>query len=113
MRTLIVGIPDKLLKDWLGDKEYIKPSDEGEGVAIGAGYYLATKKPATVFMSADGLMNALNPLTSWIIPEGIKMNLVISVGRTEPQHIVATKITKPILKLLDTKNLDITIIEKK
>lgn len=111
---MLVGIPDKLLKEWLGDKEYIKPADEGEAVAIGAGFYLATKKPATVFMSADGLMNALNPLTSWVIPEKIKMNLVISVGRQEPQHKVASDIAEPILKLLkyDPKFIHCTLIKK-
>lgn len=108
-----VGIPDKVLVKWLGKKEYIKPSDEGEAIGISAGHYLATGKPATVFMSADGFMNALNPITSYIIPEGIKMNLVISTGRTEPQHKVATKMLKRLIDLLeyDPKAIHFKFIE--
>lgn len=112
MRT---GVPDKLLVKWLKGKDYIAASDEGEAVGIGAGYYLATKKRATVFMSADGFCNALNPLTSLVIPEGIKMNLVISTGRKEPQHREMTRILKPLIKLLkyDPKRISIKIIEAK
>jgi sulfopyruvate decarboxylase TPP-binding subunit len=99
MRTLI-GVPDKKLAKWLKGKDYISAVDEGEAIGIGAGVYLATKKRATVFMSADGFMNALNPLTSYVIPEGIKMNLVISTGRQEPQHKVATEMLEKIIKIL-------------
>lgn len=114
MRALITGIPDKVLIKWLGKKDYIKPSDEGEAVGIGVGHYLSTGKPATVFMSADGFCNALNPLTSQVIPTGVEMNLVISTGRTEPQHIVMTKALSKILKAIkyDPTKLHITIIEK-
>lgn len=112
---MIVGIPDKLLVQWLGNKDYIKPADEGEAIGIAAGYYLTTKKRATVFMSADGFCNALNPLTSLVIPEKIKMNLVISTGRKEPHHIVMTKALKKILKAIDydPKRISVKIIEPK
>ena len=108
-----LGIPDKLLVKWLGNKEYMKPADEGEAVGIGCGYYLATGKPATVFMSADGFCNALNPLTSYAIPEGIKMNLVISSGRQEPQHKVMSDILEKLIKLLkyDAKRISFKIVK--
>jgi len=111
---IYIGIPDKLLAEYCKDKEYIKPADEGEAVGIAAGYYLATNKRATVFMSADGFMNALNPLTSYIIPEGIEMNFVISIGRTEPQHKIATEITENIIKLLkyDPKKVAFEFLRK-
>ena len=114
MRTLI-GVPDKVLAKWLGDREYIATADEGEAIGIGAGYYLATKKRATVFMSADGFCNALNPLTSYVIPEGIKMNLVISTGRQEAPHKVMSDMLKELIKLIpyDPKRLHFKIIEKK
>lgn len=109
-----IGVPDKLLVKWLKGKDYITASDEGEAIGIAGGYYLATKKRATVFMSADGFCNALNPLTSWVIPEKIKMNLVISTGRREPQHIVMTLYLKDILKTIyyDSKRIHIKFIEK-
>lgn len=109
-----VGIQDKILVDWCKDKEYFDCSDEGEAVAIGAGYFLATGKRANVFMSADGLCNAMNFLTSWIIPEGIEMNLIISTGRQENPHKVMTKILPELLELLDYdyKKINIQVIEK-
>lgn len=109
-----IGVPDKLLIKWL-KKDYIIATDEGEAIGIAGGYYLATKKRATVFMSADGFCNALNPLTSWVIPEGIKMNLVISTGRQEPPHKVMSDILEKIIKLLpyDPKKISIKLIKKK
>jgi len=111
---MIVGISDKVLSEWIKDKEYIGASDEGEAVAIGAGHYIQTGERATVFMSADGFCNALNALTSWIIPDGIEMNLVISTGRQEPPHKVMSDILPSLIALLpyDNTKLHFTIIEK-
>jgi len=109
---MIVGIPDKKLKAWINDREYVVCSDEGEAVAIGAGHWLATGKRAEVFMSADGLCNALNFLTSWVIPEEIQMNLIISTGRQEPSHKVMTDILSMLLYLLpyDTEKISVEIV---
>jgi len=113
--SFYIGIPDKLLVKWLGKKDYIKPADEGEAIGIGAGYYLAIRKKATVFMSADGFCNALNPLTSLVIPEGIKMNLVISTGRKESAHYVMSNSIKVILEAIkyDPKRISVKFIEAK
>lgn len=109
------GISDKVMMPWLQGKEYIDVSNEGEAVAIGAGHFLATGQKANVFMSADGFMNALNFLTSWIIPDGIGMHFVISIGRMEKPHFVATEITEPIIKLLekyDAKGISYEFVRK-
>ena len=111
--SFLLGVSDKLLMPFLKDKKYFNVSDEGEAVGMGAGYYLATGKPATVFMSADGFMNALNPITSWVIPEKIKMNIVISIGRTEPQHYLATELVPKIIKNLNAKTIYFKFIRKK
>jgi len=100
---MYVGIMDKLLSDWIKNKEHITTADEGEAIGIAGGYWLATGKRATAFMSADGFMNALNPLTSWVIPKNIEMNLVISIGRTGLSHYVATEIVETIISLLKLK----------
>lgn len=112
---MIIGVPDKLLVPWLKGKKYIAAADEGEAVGIGIGYYLATRKPAIVFMSADGFCNALNPLTSCVLPEKIKMNFVISTGRVEYQHIVMAQILQPLIKLLsyDPKKIHFRFVQKK
>lgn len=115
MRTLIAGIPDKVLVPWLKGKKYIATADEGEAVGIAIGYYLATGKRGTVFMSADGFCNALNPLTSCVIPEGIPMNFVISYGRKEYQHEVMSRILIFLITGLgyDSKKISFTLIEAK
>lgn len=105
---MLVGISDKVMMPWLEGKEYLDCSDEGEAVGIAGGFYLATGRKATAFMSADGLLNALNAITSWIIPEGIEIHIVISIGRMEPPHFVATEITKPIIDLLSKYDHKIT-----
>lgn len=114
MRTL-VGVPDKIIQNWLKGKEYIICADEGEAVGIAIGIYLATKKRPTVFMSADGFCNALNPLTSEVIPSGIKMNFVISTGRQEPAHKVMSDMLEELISLIpyDSKKLSFKIIKKK
>jgi len=97
-----IGIEDKILDSWLKDKEYISVSDEAEAVGIAGGMYLATGEKQTVFMSADGFMNALNFLTSWVIPEEIKMHFVISYGRTEKPHYIASELLEDLITILKT-----------
>ena len=111
---MIVCVPDKLLAKWLEGKDYIVATDEGEAIGMGAGFYLATGKRAIIVISADGFCNALNPLTSLVIPEKIKMNLIISSGRQEPQHKVMSDSLEKILKTLkyDTKSLSVKILKK-
>jgi len=110
---MFIGVPDKKLAKWLEGKEYIIASDEGEAVGVAGGVYLATGERANVFCSADGFMNALNPLTSWIIPEKIEMKFIISIGRQEPQHKVATDLVPQIIKKLkyDSKRVDFLFIK--
>lgn len=98
---MTTGVPDKILSKWLEKKDYIIAVDEGEAVGIGVGYYLATGKRAKVFMSADGFCNALNPLTSLVIPEKIEIDLIIGTGRQEPQHKVMSDIVEKIISLLN------------
>jgi sulfopyruvate decarboxylase TPP-binding subunit len=110
-----VVISDKILHPLIKDKDYITATDEGEAIGIAGGHYLATGKKATVFMSADGFCNALNAITSWVIPEDIKMHIVISFGRTESQHYIMSELLRPILLLLstyDSTNVSYELIAK-
>jgi len=111
---MLVSLPDKVLASWLKNKKYISPADEGEGISIAGGYWLATGKRATVAMSADGFCNALCPLTSWVIPEGIEMDIVISTGRKEPQHKIMSDILTDLIGLLnyEPKKISFNIICK-
>jgi len=88
-----IGVPTTKLNSWMNGDEIIA-TDEGSAVGMAVGYYLATGKTAVVFMGADGFMNALNALTSLVIPYGIPINWVISVGRQEEWHKEASKIVQ-------------------
>lgn len=113
-----IVLADKVLHKLIIERDFgdfITPSDEAEAIAIAGGYWLATGKKATVYISADGFMNTLNFITSWVIPEKIGMHLVISIGRTEPSHIVATEITPDIITILktyDTENISFELMQK-
>lgn len=95
---MIVGVPTSKFKKWLKDKEYIVAIDEGSAVGIVVGYYLATGKVGTVFMGADGFLNAMNALTSLVIPYQIPVNWVISVGRKEEWHKEASNFVQEYVK---------------
>lgn len=98
-----VGVPDSRLKEWLKEEPYLVATDEGEGVAIAAGHYLATGEPATCFMGTNGFLNALDALTSLIIPYEIPIKLVVGV-RTEPgHHRIAGKAVKKLLRIFKLK----------
>lgn len=107
-----IVLSDKIILPYL-PKKNINVSDEGEAIGIAAGYWLATKKRATVWISADGFCNALNPITSYVIPEKIKMNIIISYGRKEPQHIIMSEILVDLLRLIkyDPKRINIKIVK--
>lgn len=112
---MIVGVSDKVLMPWLEGKEYLDATDEGEAIAIAAGYSIQTGEPGTAFMSADGFFNALNFITSWIIPKGIPLNVVISIGREEPSHFVATEMVPIIvdkLKEYETARISYEFVRK-
>ena len=85
---MIIGIPDSKLKDWLKDKSYLIAADEGEAVAIACGYYLSTGKTAVVFMGTNGFSNALDAITSLVIPYKIKIELVIGKRADKEWHAI-------------------------
>ena len=90
----VVGVPDSRLKDDLEQLnsmpgvKHIIATDEGEAVGEATGYHLATGKKAMVYMQSDGFCNALNPITSLVIPYKIPMIFVISLREKLPQHEV-------------------------
>tara|TARA_Y100000591_G_C21855074_1_gene715038 strand:+ start:29234 stop:30364 length:1131 start_codon:yes stop_codon:yes gene_type:complete len=117
------GVPDSLLKDFClcvddrvpGDKHIIA-ANEGNAIALAAGYYLANKSIPLVYMQNSGLGNAVNPLLSLCDPEVYSIPMLLMIGwrgepgvKDEPQHIKQGKIQ---LDLLDTLNVPYVIISK-
>jgi phosphonopyruvate decarboxylase len=113
--TFFTGVPDSLLKDFCAyvtdhtaPDAHVISANEGAAVALAAGHYLATGRPAAVYMQNSGQGNAVNPLTSLADPEvfGIPMLLMIGwrgePGRPdEPQHVKQGRITLDLLDALE------------
>jgi len=109
------GVPDSLLKsfcayvtDTCGDRHVIT-ANEGGAVGLAAGHYLATGRPACVYMQNSGEGNAVNPLASLADPDVYSVPMVLLIGwrgepgiHDEPQHVKQGKIT---VTLLDTLSI--------
>jgi len=88
--------------------KHIVAANEGGSIALSIGSYLATAKPAVVYMQNSGIGNAINPLISLADKRiyGIPIFLIIGWRgepgtHDEPQHIKQGLITPEQLNLLD------------
>ncbi len=109
-----VGVPDSQLKalcnfllDTYGidSRHHVIAANEGNCVALAAGHYLATGRPAVVYMQNSGEGNAVNPIASLLKVYGIPVILVIGWRgepgvHDEPQHLYQGKMTLPLLDVL-------------
>jgi phosphonopyruvate decarboxylase len=112
---LFAGVPDSLLKNfcaYIGDRcqpgEHIITANEGNAVALAAGYHLATGKIGAVYMQNSGLGNSINPLTSLTDPEVYRIPILLIVGwrgeprvKDAPQHVKQGRITPQQFQLLE------------
>lgn len=109
----IAGVPDSTLKqfcDALQQDDTFKHHttvNEGAAVAMAVGTYLATAKPACVYMQNSGIGNAVNPLTSLANKDVYGIPMLFIVGwrgepgvKDEPQHVFQGKITCECFDLL-------------
>lgn len=109
------GVPDSQLKalcdllytEYGVGKEHIVAANEGGAVALAAGHYLATGRPALVYMQNSGVGNAVNPITSLIDNAVYGIPCVFVTGwrgepgsKDEPQHVFMGEATLPMLELL-------------
>lgn len=110
------GVPDSLLKpfcNYLMDKfrlwhNHFITANEGNAVAMAAGYHLATGKVPCVYLQNSGLGNIVNPVTSLLTGEVYGIPCVFVIGwrgepgvKDEPQHIYQGKTTLGLLELLN------------
>ncbi len=112
---LFVGVPDSLLSslcayidDNSTEKEHIITANEGNAVAVAAGYHLSSGRYAAVYMQNSGLGNTINPLTSLTDPEVYRIPMLLIIGwrgepgvKDEPQHVKQGRITCGQLDLLE------------
>ena len=94
---------------------HITAANEGAAIGIAIGEYLATGKPACVYMQNSGLGNTVNPLTSLAHTDVYGIPMLLMVGwrgepgmKDEPQHKYMGEITPALLEVLDIRYSVIT-----
>lgn len=115
------GVPDSLLKEICAyitysvpKKQHIITANEGNAIALAAGSYLSTQKPALVYMQNSGIGNAINPLVSLMDEMVYQIPVLLMIGwrgepgvHDEPQHVKQGMITK---SMLETIGIPFTIL---
>ena len=117
------GVPDSLLKplcDWLISEygvsdRHIIAANEGNAVALAAGYHLATDKIPVVYMQNSGIGNIINPLASLMNDRVYGIPCVFVIGwrgepgvPDEPQHIFQGEVTRRLLEDMDVRTFVIS-----
>ena len=119
------GVPDSQLKSLINylEKTYgndpqhhVIAANEGNCVALAAGYHLATGKIPIVYMQNSGEGNVVNPVCSLTNQKVYAIPMIFIIGwrgepgvHDEPQHIYQGEIT---LKLLDDLDIKYMVISK-
>ena len=109
------GVPDSLLRA-LGDELYARhglcekhliAADEGGAVALAAGHFLATGKPAVVYLQNSGIGNAVNPICSLLNEKVYAIPALFVVGwrgepgvHDEPQHVFQGECSESLLQTI-------------
>lgn len=112
------GVPDSQLKALcdtiyarygLG-KRHVVAANEGAAVGLAAGHYLATGRPALVYLQNSGIGNIINPVASLLDEKVYGIPCVFAVGwrgepglKDEPQHLFQGEITIELLELMKIK----------
>lgn len=110
----IIGVPDSLMAPLTthfsaDPAEHTIAPNEGNAVAMAAGYSLATGKVPVVYMQNSGIGNAINPLLSLTHPRVYSTPMLMLVGwrgepgkHDEPQHLVQGECMTPMLDAIGT-----------
>ena len=114
-----VGVPDSQLKSFCNylmkkygtnPKHHIIAANEGNAVAIAAGYCLSTGKVPVVYLQNSGEGNIVNPVASLLNDKVYAIPAIFVIGwrgepgiHDEPQHIFQGEITLTLLDILNIK----------
>lgn len=120
--SFFVGVPDSQLKalcDYLNCEPVannLTVANEGNAVAMAAGYHMATGKTACVYLQNSGLGNIINPVASLLNDKVYAIPALFVIGwrgepgiHDEPQHVFQGEIT---LNLLDVLKIPYVILSK-
>lgn len=111
----MTGVPDTLLNDFclyaqenLPPDRHVIAANEGNAVALAAGYHLATGSIPLVYMQNSGLGNTVNPLLSLTDKHVYSIPMVLLIGwrgdpdvKDHPQHKKQGEATPALLKCMD------------
>lgn len=117
------GVPDSLLKNFCAyvtdtapHQRHIIAANEGNAVGLAAGHYLATGRPALVYMQNSGLGNTVNPLLSLADAKVYSLPMLLMIGwrgepgvHDEPQHVKQGEVT---LELLEAMHIPYVVLER-
>lgn len=119
------GVPDSQLKalcDYLmktygtDPRRHVIAANEGNCVALAAGYHLATGKTPVVYLQNSGIGNIVNPVSSLLNEKVYGIPCLFVVGwrgepgvHDEPQHVFQGEVT---LKLLEDMGISIFVLEQ-
>lgn len=117
------GVPDSLLKnmcayitDHFDATSNIIAANEGGAVGLAAGHYLATGRPACVYMQNSGEGNIINPIASLTDSDVYRIPVLLLIGwrgrpgiHDEPQHVKQGKVTT---SLLSTMGIPFEVLSK-
>lgn len=112
---VVAGVPDSTLKSFCdglqayeGNLEHYVTANEGAAVGVAIGTYLATGKPACVYMQNSGIGNTVNPVASLAHTDVYGIPMLFLVGwrgepgkKDEPQHVFQGRITCRMFELLE------------
>ena len=123
-KDFYTGVPDSQLKALcnylintygIDKNHHMICANEGNCVALGAGYYLATGKVPVIYMQNSGEGNIINPIASLTNEKVYNLPQIYVIGwrgkpgvHDEPQHIFQGEIT---LKLLEVMNIEYFVIK--
>ena len=110
----IAGVPDSTLKQFCdglqnyeGNLAHYVTANEGAAVGVAIGSFLASGRPACVYMQNSGIGNAVNPLASLANGDVYGIPIFFIVGwrgepgvKDEPQHVFQGKITCELFRTL-------------
>lgn len=113
--SFVAGVPDSLLKyfcayisDHLPREQHVIAANEGSAVGLATGHYLASGKPALVYLQNSGLGNTINPVLSLADPAVYGIPMVLMIGwrgapgvKDEPQHVKQGEVTISMLESMD------------
>ncbi len=113
--AFITGVPDSLLNEFckyveahLPSERHVIAANEGNAVALAAGYHFATGTVPLVYMQNSGIGNAMNPLLSLTNKEVYGIPMILLIGwRGDPgvtdhaQHKKQGELTPLLLEAMD------------